>query len=144
MTDESTAAEQRALETQLSSAHSSMRYWRQEATDAEDRAADLRRVARSLDVEITPLRTLFTPLWTLHTVETWEGQSANLSRQRLEHHEERCTTAIRSIDALIDDLGAEAVRADAWAGTAQSNYTSARRNAANIEMEMGRFDDFYI
>ena len=144
MSGDNTEAERRSMETQLSSQYSNMRYWQRAATDAEDEAAEMRRVARGLDREVTPLRTVFGPIRTLHVAATWEGEATTLSRQRLDEHELRCTNAIRTIDALVDDLDAEAVLADARADTARSFYNSARRSAAQLEVELGRLDDVYI
>lgn len=144
MSSDSTQTERWSIETQLSTEYSNMGYWQRSAAAAEDDAAEMRRVARGLDREIAPLRTVFGPIRSLHVAATWEGQAATLSRQRLDEHELRCTTAIRTVDALVDDLDAEALRAEARADTARSFYNTARRSAVQLEIELGRLDDVYI
>lgn len=83
-----------------------------EANAYEDRAAAMRTLAASLTTAIQPLRSAFNPIRSLHTTQTWEGQAATASRTRLDGHEIRHNTAIRSIDGLIDDLVTEAAVAE--------------------------------
>ena len=146
MTDstDTLGTERHALEAELATAYANMGYWQRVVEQTSDRAEELRQIARALDFEVQPLRTVFSPLRGLHTAQTWEGQAATNSRNRLDEHELRCVTAIRAIDTLVDDLESEALQAESRAATAASSYDTMRRTAATLEIQLGRLDDVYI
>ena len=84
----------------------------EEAGSYEDQATRMRSLAAGLTTAIQPLRSAFNDIRSLHTTQTWEGRAATASRARLDGHEIRHNAAIRSIDALIDDLEAGAAVAE--------------------------------
>lgn len=120
------AAEIHRKSEQRSDLWSDVRVYEGRERAAEDRAEELRSVARNIDAQTGPLRQVFLPIRGLHTATTWEGNAATQSRTRLDIHESRTSGAITTLDALVDDLYAEATRADADASSARASAGSAR------------------
>lgn len=96
------------IEADLSRNRASLHYLDQRADGLADRAFRLRQLANEISIELTPLRTAFDRIRLLHTRNTWEGEAATASRQRLDTIESRHHAAVRQLDQLIDDLQHEA------------------------------------
>ena len=129
------------LATQISSYTRSITYWQGQEGAADSRAFDLRRVKQGLTNGISPLAGIFTPIRTYHTVNTWEGNAATASRERLDIHEEVLGGARRNIEALIDDLQDELVITEGeadWAGNRVSHYRSLRWAAEEEKRDLQR------
>lgn len=109
----------------------------------EARAADMRRVARNLEGEVDKLNNVFLPIRLLHTANTWQGNAASLSRQRLDGHEDRFHSAIRMINGTIGDLTGAAATNDGRAQSARNTRDHYRRQATAIETELGQYDNIY-
>lgn len=101
---EAEALERARIDRALSRNRASLTYLRGQAEDHDSRAIRMRQLAAELTNHVQPLRTCFTDLRRLHTPHTWEGRAATASRLRLDGHEARTNTAVRSLDYLIDDL----------------------------------------
>ena len=136
MTTEAAAELDRALR--------SMRYWDNRADEYSELAQDMRRTARELDNAVAPLDGVLRPVQDLHTASTWEGNAATQSRIRLDAHQDRCASAIRTIHHLIADLDDEARTASVRADDARDRQRQYRLTASRIEVELGAFDDVYI
>lgn len=116
-------------------------YWQGVETAANARAGDLRRVKLGLTANIEPLVGIFNPIRTYHTANTWEGNAATASRERLGIHEDVLRGAQRNLEALIDDLQAELVIAEGEAGRAEEQagrYSWLRYQAQNEKTALQR------
>ncbi len=128
---------------QLDAAISNMHAASRNVTTYEARAEDMRRVARNLEGEVAKLNNVFLPIRLLHTANTWQGNAATLSRQRLDGHEDRFHSAIQMINGTISDLAGAAAINDGRARSAKSTRDYYRRQANAIEIEMGQYDNVY-
>ncbi len=106
-----------------------------EAQSYEIKAARMRTIAVQLTNAVQPLRTAFNPIRSLHTAQTWEGQAATASRRRLDEHEIRHNTAIRSIDGLITDLEVEAARVEQMRSSTLGEIDAVSWQITRLERE---------
>lgn len=79
-----------------------------QANSDGEKAARMRFLATAILNDLAPLRTALNGVRLLHTRHTWEGRAATASRERLDGHEERHSSAIRRLDELVDALEAQA------------------------------------
>lgn len=100
--------------------------WNRLADGYAAEQVEMRRVARALRAEITPLNNLFMPIRGLHDSTTWEGNAATESRRKLDTHEDRFGSAVTSINGLASDL-------DIRAGELAGEESRARGSAAYFE-----------
>lgn len=124
------------IEADLSRNRTSLQYLDRRADDFTDRAFHLRQLANEIGVELFPLRTAFDQIRRLHTRNTWQGQAATISRQRLDTHEERHNTALRHLDQLIDDLEREASISQQQATDIHAQMSSVRWAISQLEQEL--------
>lgn len=125
-----------SLQYELASANSSRNYWRGRAGDLETKAIDMQRVARSLEGEVGRLNNLFLPIRHVHNASTWQGNAATLSRQRLDAHEARFSSAITMLNGVITELGGAATENIHKAAAARSNESHHRRRARSLVLEI--------
>jgi hypothetical protein len=88
------------------------RVYDRRARDAADDAAELRRVAHSLDDDLDRLDGVLKPVRDLHWPRVWIGDAATASRDRLDEHEIRTVAAVQVIGNLVADLRSEAAVKD--------------------------------
>ena len=110
----------------------------------DQHAEEARRIAHLLEAELDTIGRVFDPVWDLHTSETWTGRAADHSRRRLDDHQGACLSAMRSINLIIDDLTADALRTATASRATQDALDAARQKAVGLEFELGRFDDVVI
>jgi len=115
-------------------------WFERQARAARDDAIELRRVARLLSAEVDPLRRILLPVTELHTLETWEGTAASASRRRLDGHEGRRAMAVRTLDAVVADLEAEAGVQDKVQVDNESWSDSRRANASWLASQIGYYN----
>lgn len=70
----------------------------------EDRIDALNEAANALEDSIVDPHVLFDPIMAIHTTATWQGLSANLSRDRLDEQWARTLHIAATIRTLIEDL----------------------------------------
>lgn len=124
----------------LDAAYDALRILTDTANRHDDEAHRIRNVIDLISAELAPLRTIFDPIRTQHTIDTWEGHSADASRRRLDEHEDRCLTTIRTLDALIDELGHAAAVAVRTADLTRDEADSVRHTALLLERELNGID----
>ncbi len=106
---------------------------RRGAINADAAAADMRRVADQLDLVVSPLLTVLTPIVDLHNAHTWEGNAAEASRTRLRDLIDRTDSAHRSIGNVVADLRNAAATMEATADRLWGDYTAADRQVIGLE-----------
>lgn len=126
-------AEIRRTQEQLESVYDNIQRWGVRSRMLDESVERVRLVIGQLATEVHPLRGALRNVRTHHTPATWTGTAATRSRRRLDQHEDRCASAVRVIDHLIDDLETHALRTAALADDAHTNLERERRSARSIE-----------
>lgn len=107
------------------------------ALAAGDRADELRANAADITAISAPLTGFLDAVRRFHTIETWEGISATRSRDRLDEHEQRCATALITIDGILADLDAEVRRQSSLASQARSEQRRLRPRIYELQNGLG-------
>lgn len=113
------------------------------AATADRRSVELSAVATELDIASEPLIGLLQPVRLLHTIATWEGDSAAASRRRLDGHEERAVAALSAIDGLIADLRAEAGAAARLRNARQAGVDRMLPEFNALQAELGYYHGWF-
>ena len=130
------AAERSQLREQIRLREAAATSYEIQARGHEDSAMQMRQIANDLSFEVEPLRTVFRPIRALHIPNTWEGQAATASRTRLDGHEARTNSAIRSIDGLIEDLQDRAVIEDGLGDGLRGQANSLRSGNWTLQRQI--------
>lgn len=130
--------ERRQKHDRLTERTETLQMWGVRARSLDESAEHIRFVARQLASEVSPLRSAFNTVRTQHTPSAWTGEAATGSRQRLDQHEQRCVSAVRTVDLLIDDLEAEALATSARAADARWHQERTRRIVRDLEFDLSR------
>ena len=123
------------IQSQIDGFEGSRDYWARQEAYWDERNEALRACASAIDTNMAPLPQVLEPVERLHNSHTWEGTAANQSRTRLGMHGERARAAITTLDALVDDLQAEA-------GVAynEASYAGGRAQEYRTKIELARGD----
>lgn len=110
---------------------------RRGASNADQAAADMRRVADQLETAVSPLTRVFAPIEGLHDTSTWEGNAAAASRVRLGSLIGQTESANRSVGTVIVDLRGAAAIHEATADRLWGDYSAATRQVNGLEDILG-------